>query len=103
MLPDLHDVDDAIRQSTRVLDNLARIKEAIIAQQTAIAEQRARNAKGEYFDDEYSGLHDDYKSGGFSGGDAKKRRGVSFAHSQILNAFTDLTKEGSTAWPLPQL
>ena len=72
------EVDDAIRQASRIIENLARIKDASIAQQNVLAEQRARAVKGNYYEDDYSGLQDDYKgSGGFAGGDAKKRRGVS--------------------------
>jgi hypothetical protein len=81
-LPELPEVDDALRQSSRVIENLARIKEAVIAQQNALAEQRARAVKGDYYEDDYNGLHDDYKgSGGFAGGDAKKRRGVSVTYT----------------------
>jgi hypothetical protein len=74
----LQEVDDALRQATRVTENLTRIKDAVIAQQNALAEQRARAVKGDYYEDDYNGLHDDSKgNGGFVGGDAKKRRGVS--------------------------
>jgi hypothetical protein len=74
----LQEIDDALRQSARVTENLTRIKEAVIAQQNALAEQRARAVKGDYYEDDYNGLHDDYKgNGGFVGSDAKKRRGVS--------------------------
>lgn len=48
----------------------------MIAQQNALAEQRARTAKGNYFEEEFDSLHDDYKGGGYGGSDAKKRRGV---------------------------
>jgi hypothetical protein len=79
VLPELSEVEDAIRQSTRMMDNLARIKEAAIAQQNALAEQRARAVKGDYYEDDYNGVHDDYKgSGGFAGSDTKKRRGVRY-------------------------
>lgn len=77
-MPDLQEVEDALRQSARVAESLARIKDAVIAQQNALAEQKARAVKGDYYEDDYNGLHDDYKgNGGFVGSDAKKRRGVS--------------------------
>jgi len=71
-------VDDVLLQSTRITENLTRIRDAVIAQQNALAEQRARAVKGDYYEDDYNGLPDDYKgNGGFVGSDAKKRRGVS--------------------------
>ena len=66
------------------------MKEAVIAQQHALAEQRARAVKGDYYEDEYNSLHDDYKgSGGFTGGDAKKRRGVSFVYTTLPYMITN--------------
>ena len=71
-------MEDALCQSLRITENLKGIRDAVIAQQNALAEQRARAVKGDYYEDDYNGLHDDYKgNGGFVGGDAKKRRGVS--------------------------
>ena len=64
------------RQSHRVMDNLSRIREAVVSQQAALSEHRARLARGNQIEDEYASLADDYKGGGFAGGDAKKRRGV---------------------------
>lgn len=72
------DVEDARRHASRIIENLDRIRDAVNTQQNALAEQRARAVKGDYYEDDYNGLHDEYKgSGGFAGGDAKKRRGVS--------------------------
>lgn len=102
-MPDLLEVEDALRQSTRIIDNLTRIKEAVVAQQHALAEQRARVVKGDYYEDDYNGLHDDYKgSGGFAGGDAKKRRGVGFIY-QLPRMRTDNFIESCAAWTLSQL
>lgn len=75
-LPSVQEVDDILRQSARVTEALSRIRDIIITQQHALAEQQARAFKGEPFDDDLNGFHDDFKGGGFSGGDAKKRRGV---------------------------
>lgn len=44
-------------------------------QQNALNEQRARAARGQNLDDEYRGLSEAERAGGFAGGDAKKRRG----------------------------
>jgi hypothetical protein len=82
VLPDLSEVDDALRHASRIIENLTRISDAVSTQQNALAEQRARAVKGDYYEDDYNGLHDEYKgSGGFAGGDAKKRRGVSIIDS----------------------
>jgi hypothetical protein len=71
-----------MRQSTLVTAAFARIREVIINQQHALAEQRAQSQafKAEnHFDEEGHGYQDDFKgSGGFAGADAKKRRGVSY-------------------------
>jgi hypothetical protein len=72
----LQEVEDALHQSARVTESLARIRDAVIAQQNALAEQRARAVKGDYYEDDYN-VHDDYKGNGGFGSDAKKRRGVS--------------------------
>jgi hypothetical protein len=74
-LPGLHEIDDIVRQTHRIFDNLGYLREVVIAQQNAASEQRARNARSNQLEDDYS---DEYKAGGgYVGGDAKKRRGVS--------------------------
>lgn len=71
----MHEIDDMMRHSHRVLENLTHLRE-MVAQQSALSEQRARMAQSNQMDDSYNGVPDDYKEGGFAGGDAKKRRGV---------------------------
>lgn len=44
-------------------------------QQNALNEQRACAARGQQLEDDFHSLSEDFKSGGFAGGDAKKRRG----------------------------
>lgn len=71
----------------RVLDSMQSIKEIIIAQQHALAEQRnyeinrkpssEADEDGASFSDKLEG------SGGFAGADTKKRRGVRY-HCQIV-------------------
>jgi len=73
-LPPLHEIDDMMRNAHLMMDNLARVKEVVIQQQNALSEHRARFARGS-LEDDYQGIADDYKAGGFAGGDAKKRRG----------------------------
>jgi hypothetical protein len=77
-LPGLIEVEEMMVHSERVLQSLNRIREVVVAQQHALSEQRIRAVNGSYMNDEYSSMDGDYRgSGGFAGGDAKKRRGVS--------------------------
>ena len=74
-LPSLTEMDDVLRHSHRIFENLSHLRELVIAQQTAMSEQRARQAE------EYRGLPDGYRNpalGDRGERDAKKqRRGVS--------------------------
>jgi hypothetical protein len=54
-----------------------------VAQQ-ALSEERARMARNSQMEDGYNGIPEEYKEGGFAGGDAKKRRGVSCLDVLIL-------------------
>ncbi|EED19407.1 GATA-type sexual development transcription factor NsdD [Talaromyces stipitatus ATCC 10500] len=79
-LPSLHELDDLIQQQQRNHEALLRIRNAVVSQEHALAEQRIQQRHGKVengYDDEHSGLYPDgFKSpGGFNGGDAKKRRG----------------------------
>lgn len=74
-LPGTADIDEMIRCSHHMLENLSRLREVAIMQQNALNEQRARAARGQPSDDEFHRVSEDYRSGGFAGGDAKKRRG----------------------------
>ena len=68
-----------MRQSGRVQEALSRIKEAVMAQQHALAEEQARALKRDNFEDEMASFTSEFKENGpFSAGDSKKRRGVSF-------------------------
>ncbi|MCJ1374494.1 hypothetical protein MMC20_005726 [Loxospora ochrophaea] len=78
-LPSLTECDEMIRHQHRVLDSMARIREVIITQQHALAEQRTRDqaqkAPSE-FSDEANSYQDKLEgAGGFAGADPKKRRG----------------------------
>ena len=81
-LPTLGEVDDMVRRQTHVLDSLARIREVIITQQHALAEQRSRDeankVSSDYGEDGTSYSDKGDGGGGFAGADAKKRRGVCF-------------------------
>ena len=74
-----------IRQQERVLNSMARIREVIITQQAALAEQRSHeynHKPGSEMDDDGSMYQDKLDgSGGFAGSDTKKRRGVCFVFS----------------------
>jgi len=74
-LPGTTEVDETIRYAHHTLENLNRLRDVAIMQENAINEQRARAAQGQHLDEDYHRLSDDSKSGGFAGGDAKKRRG----------------------------
>lgn len=77
-LPGLIEVEEMMVHSERVMQSLGRIRDVVIAHQHALSEQRIRAARGSYPNDEYGSMDADYRgSGGFAGGDAKKRRGVS--------------------------
>lgn len=81
-MPSLHELDDLIQQQQRNHEALVRIRNAVVSQEHALAEQRVQQRHGKVengYDDEHAGLYQDgFKSpGGFTGSDAKKRRGVS--------------------------
>ena len=69
-----------IRHQTRVLDSMARIRDIILTQQHALAEQRSRDQAykppSEFSDDAIAYQDKLEGGGGFAGADAKKRRGV---------------------------
>lgn len=90
-----------MRQSHIMMENLARVKEVVIQQQNALSEHRARFARAP-MEEDYGAMSDDYKSGGFAGGDAKKRRGVSGSPFVPVEG-TNCRTESSTARALPQL
>ncbi|RMZ91660.1 hypothetical protein DV736_g1104, partial [Chaetothyriales sp. CBS 134916] len=74
-LPGIHEIEDMIRQSHRVLDNLTHLKEVVV-QQAVVSEHRARMARGSHLNEEYADISEEYKgAGGFASGDSKKRRG----------------------------
>jgi hypothetical protein len=80
-MPSLIEVEEMMRQQTRVVESFARIREVIVTQQNAMAEQRSRdeaNKQSSDYNDDGSGYSGKEEGGGgFSGADAKKRRGVS--------------------------
>ncbi|KAI4191442.1 MAG: hypothetical protein L6R41_000093 [Letrouitia leprolyta] len=78
-LPSLAECDEVLGYQKRVLDSMQRIKEVIIAQQHALAEQRnyeKYNPTSEA-DEDAGSFHDKTEgAGGFAGADPKKRRGL---------------------------
>ena len=87
-MPALHELDEMIQRSQRVTESMLRIRELVLTQQQALAEQRlqtqAYKSEAGYDEDQHL-YQDDYKgAGGFAGADAKKRRGVSYSfHNPI--------------------
>ncbi|KAL8672369.1 MAG: hypothetical protein Q9168_003165 [Polycauliona sp. 1 TL-2023] len=78
-VPSVAECDEIMSYQKRVLDSMQNIKEVIIAQQQALAEQR--NYEHSYKpasepDDDGASFHEKLEgAGGFAGADAKKRRG----------------------------
>ena len=79
-LPSLGEIDDLLRRQNRVVEALSRIKDVVITQQHALAEQRTRDEANKVpsdFGEDGSGYSDKADgAGGFAGPDSKKRRGV---------------------------
>ncbi|KAF7714482.1 Sexual development transcription factor NsdD-like protein [Penicillium ucsense] len=76
-LPTLNEVEEILHLQRRNQDALIRIRTAVVNQEQAMAEQMAQRKAYKPGEDEHMHLyHEDYKgSGGFAGGDNKKRRG----------------------------
>ena len=80
-LPSINECDDMIRQQNRVLECVSSIREVILKQQQALAEQKSydernhKNATSQSEGETGSYLDKIEGSGGFAGPDPKKRRG----------------------------
>lgn len=83
-LPGLAEVDEILRHSHRIMENMTHLRELVVAQQTALLEQRARQTSRNHPEDDYAALSEEFRGGGFAGADAKKRRGVS-VHALMLS------------------
>lgn len=78
--PSLSEIDDLIKQGSRIQESLVRIREVVVAQQVIPVDQTQDHrlkAAGGYSFDEQNPHPDEGKviNGGFANGDAKKRRG----------------------------
>lgn len=70
-LPSLSEVESMLQLQRRSSDALARLRNAVLNQEHAIAEQQQQHQQREH-----GGLYrEEPKTGGFAGGDTKKRRG----------------------------
>lgn len=80
--PAIHEVDELMKQSQRIVESLARIREVVLTtQQAHLAEQaqdpRFKAANGYEPEEAHNPYGEDPKGGGgFAGSDPKKRRGV---------------------------
>ena len=84
------------------MDALGRIKEAVIAQQHALAEEQARALKREHYDDELASFSGEFKeNGAFTAGDSKKRRGVSSFLNVYISQKLTISTEGGSSWKVP--
>ena len=80
-MPTILECDEILRQQTRVLQSIGRIKEVILKQQQALADQKKFDQQN--FKSSPDGTEQDTHhfanqgegAGGFAGPDAKKRRG----------------------------
>lgn len=79
-MPSVAECDEMMSYQKRVLDSMQSIKEVIIAQQQALADQRCYEHSykpASEADEDGASFHEKLEgSGGFAGADAKKRRGV---------------------------
>lgn len=97
-MPTLAECDELMSYQKRVLESMQRIKDVIIEQQQALAEQR--NYENSYKpsaepDDDGASYHDKLEGGGgFAGAEAKKRRGVCHHHFRSVSGQeADLSRE----------
>jgi len=98
-------VDDLVIKAQRMHESFIRIRDVVVSQQAALAEQaqeqRFKGVNG-FNSEDPNGYGDDSK-GGFAGSDSKKRRGVSHLFSlRVTKMLTGLLASCPT-WPLPQL
>jgi hypothetical protein len=82
-LPSVQEVEEMLNNHRRNHEALMRLRSAVLSQEHALAEQMAQRkafkAGGLQDDDRMAMYQDEFKSnGGFTGPDAKKRRGVCF-------------------------
>lgn len=78
-LPPLTEIDDMLLLQRRSTDALARIRNVVVNQQHALAQQEAQQQtfrpENPYGGDRVPVYREEFKGGGFAGGDHKKRRG----------------------------
>jgi hypothetical protein len=84
-MPTLAECDDMLQRQQRVLASIANIKEVVIAQQHALAEQRSREEahkiqQGDFREDPNM-LSREADGANAFGADSKRRRGVSTSRS----------------------
>lgn len=95
-LPQLQEIDHLMEKSRRQLDCYAKMREFVIAQQTAYfhqaQEQQSRAQEGIKRDSVHQS--EESKAGGFAGAEAKKRRGVSI-HSYQDEVESQLTQHSA--------
>jgi hypothetical protein len=86
-IPPLGEVEEMMKQTQRIQESLGRIRDVVISQQNALAEQARDPYKPlNCYDHEPSPYQDDLKGGGgFAGSDLKKRRGVSISRHALGN------------------
>lgn len=100
-MPSLNECDEMMNHQRRVLESIESIKEVIMAQQQALAEQRNydfnHKAPSEA-DEDGASFHDKPEgAGGFAGADSKKRRGVRQHPFRCHEDYANIRTEGGTS------
>lgn len=97
VLPAITEVDELAHKTRLTLEALAKMRESLLAQQALYHQQ----AQEQYHRDEDAkrndSIHqqDESKSGGFAGGEPKKRRGVCSSNAVVDRHSTDSTQRNA--------
>ena len=105
-LPQLQEIDHLMEKSRRQLDCYAKMREFIIAQQTAYfqqaQEQQSKAQEGIKRDSVHQ--NEEAKIGGFAGAEAKKRRGVSsYRFHRVTELQLTYYPARCSSWQMSQL
>lgn len=102
--PSVYEVDTMIQIQQHTHEALLKLRTAVLSQEHALAEHRARG-QGNGYDEGRGNVYQEELKNNVNTGqpDAKKRRGVSLAIAVIDRILSDILIEGRTAWAMPQL
>lgn len=85
-LPAITEIDDLMNKNRQTMEALARLRETLVAHQTAYFQQAQENLRLNQDSKRNDSVHqqDESKAGGFAGAEPKKRRGVSINCESIM-------------------